>query len=72
MIMANTGNKELEAATETAERKAARHGYRVCSVREISDREARQNTLRGMPCYMIDDEAEEKYDLSFIAARETA
>ena len=72
MIMANTGNQEYEAVKDTAERRAERYGNTVAAIRELSDCEARTNTRKGMPCYMIDDEAEEKYDLSYIAARANA
>lgn len=70
MISANTGSHELEAVTETAERHAARYGYTVEYIREIDIEKAVENTRRGMPLYMIDDEAEKKYDPSFIAEAE--
>lgn len=66
MIWANTGNCEQEAVTDTAERYAKRHGYRVAYVKEICDRTAEENLRRGMPYHMIDEEAERKYDKSLM------
>lgn len=65
IITANTGNEELEAATETAQRQAQRHGYKVAFVKEIPEWEMESLWRRGMPVYPIDDEAERAHDLSF-------
>lgn len=64
-ISANTGINELKAVTETAQRKAKRHGYSIAYIKEISYIQADEASRRGRPCYMIDDEAEQKYDPSF-------
>ena len=72
MISANTGAHEFEAVTETAARHAARYGYTVEYIREIDIEKAEENARRGMPLGMIDDEAEKKYDPSFIAEAEAA
>jgi len=64
-IWANTGREEMEAATETAERRAARHGYKVAYVKEITEAEAETANLKGRPLYSIDDEAERAHDPSF-------
>ena len=64
-IWANTGREELEAVTETAERRAARHGYKVAYIKEITLAEAEAANLKGRPFYSIDDEAERAHDPSF-------
>ena len=64
-ISANTGSHELEAVTETAQRRATRYGYSIAYVKEINHLQADEASRRGRPCYMIDDEAEQKYDPSF-------
>lgn len=64
-IWANTGREELEAATETAERRAALHGYAVAYVKEITEAEAEVANRKGRPMYSIDDEAERAHDPSF-------
>lgn len=64
-IWANTGREELEAATETAERRAALHGYAVAYVKEITEAEAEEANRKGRPMYSIDDEAERAHDPSF-------
>lgn len=63
-IWANTGREELEAATETAERRAALHGYTVAYVKEITEAEAEVANRKGRPMYSIDDEAERAHDVS--------
>lgn len=65
LIWANTGAHELDAVKETALRHAERHGYEVLYVKEITEDEANEKRLRGMPYYSIDEEAEHKYDPSF-------
>lgn len=65
IISANTGSNEREAALETAERKAAKRGRKVASIREITTAEANTLLRRGYPFYPVDAEAEEKYDPSF-------
>lgn len=64
-ITANCGREELEAATETAQRHAARHGYEVGFVKEITEADAAEALRRGHPMYPIDDEAEQAHDPSF-------
>lgn len=64
-ITANTGREELEAATETAQRHAARHGYEIGFIKEITETEAADAMLMGRPTYPIDDEAEQAHDPSF-------
>ncbi len=64
-IWANTGREEMEAATETAERRAARHGYKVAYIKEITLAEAEAANIKGRPMYSIDDEAERAHDPSF-------
>lgn len=64
-IWANTGREEMEAARETAERRAALHGYAVAYIKEISEAEASAATRKGRPLYSIDDEAERAHDPSF-------
>lgn len=64
-IWANTGREELEAATETAERRAALHGYKVVYVKEITEAEVEVANRKGRPMYSIDDEAERAHDPSF-------
>lgn len=64
-IWANTGREEMEAATETAERRAALHGYKVVYVKEITEAEADVAIRKGRPFYSIDDEAEQAHDASF-------
>ena len=65
IIWANTGAEELEAATETAQRHADRHGYTVAFVEEIADWQVEENLRKGMPMYPVDDEAEQAHDPSF-------
>ena len=65
MIWANTGRAEYLAVRETAERRAARYGYEIGYIRELTDCEVESNLRKGMPMYPIDQEAEEKYDPSF-------
>lgn len=55
-ITANCGCDELEAATETAQRHAARHGYKIGFIKEISEAEAAEALRRGRPTYPIDAE----------------
>ena len=69
-IWANTGREELEAATETAERRAALHGYKVVYVKEITRAEVEVANLKGRPMYSIDDEAERAHDPSFSGEEE--
>ena len=64
-IWANTGREEMEAATETAERRAARHGYKVAYIKEITLAEAEAANRKGRPMYSINDEAERAHDPSF-------
>lgn len=64
-ITANCGREELEAATETAQRHADRHGYEIGFIKEISEAEAAEAMRRGRPMYPIDDEAEQAHDPSF-------
>ena len=64
-ITANCGREELEAATETAQRHADRHGYTVAFVKEITEAEAAEALRRGRPTYPIDAEAERAHDPSF-------
>ena len=64
-IWANTGREEREAVTETAERRAALHGYAVAYIKEITEAEAEEATRKGRPLYSIDDEAERAHDPSF-------
>ena len=64
-IWANTGREELEAVTETAERRAALHGYKVVYVKEITEAEVEVANRKGRPMYSIDDEAERAHDPSF-------
>lgn len=71
-IWANTGREELEAVTETAERRAARHGYKVAYIKEINGVEAEVANLKGRPLYPIDDEAERAHDPSFAEEAEEA
>lgn len=70
MIWANTGVHERKAVMETAERHAKRYGYRVAYVKKITQCEAEEKFLRGMPISMIDKEAERKYDPSFKEIKE--
>ena len=65
MIYANTGRAEYLAVRETAERKAARHGYEIAYMRLLTEWEVESNLHKGMPMYSIDQQAEEKYDPSF-------
>jgi hypothetical protein len=65
IITANTGREEMEAATETAQRHATRHGYEVAFVKEVPEFEVTEALRRGMPMYPIDDEAEQAHDPSF-------
>lgn len=64
-ITANTGREELEAVTETAQRHAARHGYEIGFIKEITEAEAAEAMRRGRPTYPIDAEAEQAHDPSF-------
>lgn len=64
-ITANTGAEELEAATETAQRYATRHGYGVAYIKEITERDAEAALRRGRPMYSIDDDAERAHDPSY-------
>ena len=64
MIWANTGKEEEEAVKETAERRAARYGYEVAFVTEITESEAQSNINKGMPFYSIDEQAEADHDPS--------
>ena len=64
-ITANTGREELEAATETAQRRAARYGYEIGFIKEITETEAAETMRRGRPTYPIDDEAERAHDASY-------
>ena len=64
-IWANTGREELEAATETAQRRAKRYNYEIGFIKEISAAEAEGASRRGRPMYPIDDEAERAHDPSF-------
>ena len=65
IITANTGREELEAATETAQRHAARHGYELAFVKAAPEWEVAEALRKGMPMYPIDDEAERAHDPSF-------
>ena len=65
IIWANTGREEEEAVTETAQRRAARHGYEVAFVKEVPEWEVADALRKGMPMYPIDDEAEQAHDPSF-------
>lgn len=65
MIWANTGKGEKEAVEETAARRAARYGYEVAFVNEITEAEAQSNINKGMPYYGIDEQAERDHDPSF-------
>lgn len=67
MIWSNTGLEELESIRDTAERKAARYGYTLIYVDEITEREVERNIRRGMSYSMIDDQAEIDHDPSIIA-----
>lgn len=69
MIWANTDGYEEEAIRDTAQRHAARHGYRIAYMARRNGPEIEERLLKGMPFHMIDDEAEKQYDRSF---RETA
>lgn len=64
MIWANTGKEEEEAVKETAERRAARYGYEVAFITEITESEAQSNINKGMPYYSIDEQAEAGHDPS--------
>ena len=64
-IWANTGREELEAVTETAERKAQKHGYEIAYIKEIAKWQVEEACRRGRPMYPIDDEAERAHDPSF-------
>lgn len=66
LIWANTGEHEREAVQETAQRRAEHFGYEVLYVKEITEEEVNEKRLRGMPYYTIDEEAEHKYDPSFV------
>ena len=63
-IWVNTGNEELEAATETAQRHAERHHYGLVYVKEITPAQAHEAFAKGRPLCHIDDEAERAHDLS--------
>ena len=45
MIYANTGRAEHLAVRETAERKAARHGYEIAYIRELANWEVEENAI---------------------------
>ncbi len=64
-ITANTGREELEAVRETAERHAAKYGYTVAYIKELTEREAEYEMRKGRPTYPIDEEAEHAHDPSF-------
>lgn len=64
MIWANTGKEEEEAVKETAERRAARYGYEVAFITEITESEAQEGINKGMPYYSIDEQAEADHDPS--------
>lgn len=59
-VTANTGRNELEAVTETAQRRAARHGYEIGFIREITEAEASEARRKCRPTYPIDAEAAPK------------
>ena len=65
IIWANTGHEEEEAVKETAERRAARYGYKVAYIKELAAWEVEEKTRKGMPYYPIDSEVEHKHDPSF-------
>lgn len=64
IITSNCGREDQEAVRETAERHAARHGYKVAFVSEISESQVMERVAKGMPMSMIDDEAEQAHDPS--------
>lgn len=64
-VWANTGAEELEAVTETAQRRARRYGHEIAYIKPISKAEAEAANLKGRPMYSIDSEAEEAHDPSF-------
>lgn len=64
-ITSNCGREDLEAVTETAQRHAARHGYEIGFIKEITEAEAAEASRHGRPMYPIDDEAEQAHDPSF-------
>ena len=64
-IWSNCGREDLEAATETAQRHAARHGYQVAYVKPITLAAAEEANRKGRPMYSIDTKAEEAHDPSF-------
>lgn len=63
-IWVNTGNEELEAATETAQRRAEKHHYVLAYIKEISPEQAHEAFAKGRPLCHIDEEAERAHDLS--------
>ena len=65
MIWSNTGEGELDSIKEAAEKIAAKRGYTVAYIRQITEAEETVNARKGMPLYMIDEETERKYDPSF-------
>lgn len=70
VIKSNCGREDFQAATETAERHAAKHGYQVLSVREINESQVIERMHKGMPMYFVDDQAEREHDPSFKYERE--
>ena len=66
VIRSNCGHEDFQAATETAERHAAKHGYHVVSVREIDESQVIERMHKGMPIVPVDDEAEQAHDPSFV------
>jgi hypothetical protein len=65
VIKSNCGREDFQAASETAERHAAKHGYQVLSVREINESQVIERMHKGMPMYFVDDQAEREHDPSF-------
>ena len=65
MIWSNTGENEIEAIKDSAERKAEKHGYEVAYIKPLLDCEVDYKFAKGIPLYPFDSEAEEKYDPSF-------
>ena len=66
-IWSNTGREELEAVTETAQRRAKRYREKVAYIREMVEWEVETANRKGHPMYHIDDEAERAHDPSFQA-----
>lgn len=71
IITADTGDNDLEAVRETAERHAGRYGYRVAYVNEKPEWYADEHKRKGMPVYPIDEEARRKYTMGEDDAQET-